>query len=270
MSARMHNSRIERPADAAIVSISNGDRGLFMPDCVCNYANMSSAIMQTARDGAACKYAHMDDVQNQARQLLDQMMQATGLDLSNLARRAKLAPSTLTRFYKQPVKHTLSARSLAALYAISGIPPSQAILPSQNNRQVPVMGEVGAGSVVIPFSEDHQCLEMADAPLASDKSTVAVIVRGDSMYPVFCEGDLLFYDQDQAGSADNYINDQCVLQLSNEQMLVKIITRGSSDGLYNLISHNAQPIIDAEVDWAAPVTFHDLRGRNKRPRKTIT
>jgi lambda repressor-like predicted transcriptional regulator/phage repressor protein C with HTH and peptisase S24 domain len=53
--------------------------------------------------------------QDQTRNLIEAMLTLTGLSSSALARQAGLTPSTLNRFMHQPVRHTLSQRTLLAL-----------------------------------------------------------------------------------------------------------------------------------------------------------
>ncbi|MBL8628949.1 MAG: hypothetical protein JNM81_04935, partial [Rhodospirillaceae bacterium] len=53
--------------------------------------------------------------QAHTRTLINAMMALTGLSSSALARDAGLTPSTLNRFMHQPVRHTLSQRTLLAL-----------------------------------------------------------------------------------------------------------------------------------------------------------
>jgi plasmid maintenance system antidote protein VapI len=63
-----------------------------------------------------------DDQQAAIRDLVRRMMESTGLDPTGLAKAAGIAPSTLTRFLNQPVKHLLTARTLAKLSKVSGVP----------------------------------------------------------------------------------------------------------------------------------------------------
>jgi transcriptional regulator with XRE-family HTH domain len=63
----------------------------------------------------------IDEQQAAIRGLIHLMMEASGLDATSLARAAGLAPSTLTRFLNQPVKHLLTARTLAKLSAATGV-----------------------------------------------------------------------------------------------------------------------------------------------------
>lgn len=64
----------------------------------------------------------IDDQREAIRDLVRRMMEKTGLDATGLARAADVAPSTLSRFLYQPVKHLLSARTLAKLSEASGVP----------------------------------------------------------------------------------------------------------------------------------------------------
>src|ERR1035441_4845347 len=64
----------------------------------------------------------IDEQQAAVRDLIRRMMDETGLDATGLARAAGIAPSTLSRFLYQPVKHLLTARTLAKLSRVSGVP----------------------------------------------------------------------------------------------------------------------------------------------------
>lgn len=79
----------------------------------------------------------IDDQQEAIRVLIRHMMDKTELDASGLARAAGVAPSTLSRFLYQPVKHLLTARTLAKLSKASGIPvPVGSPLTSERERNL--------------------------------------------------------------------------------------------------------------------------------------
>jgi len=79
----------------------------------------------------------IDDQQAAIRDLIRRMMDVTGLDATGLARAAGIAPSTLSRFLYQPVKHLLTARTLAKLSKVSGVPvPLGSPLISALEREV--------------------------------------------------------------------------------------------------------------------------------------
>lgn len=79
--------------------------------------------MQTAGAVSVCENAHMDEFQQEARALVERIMQDLGVTATELARGAGVTPSTLTRFLNKDVKHTLSAKTVAKLrkhYAARG------------------------------------------------------------------------------------------------------------------------------------------------------
>lgn len=122
-------------------------------------------------------------------------------------------------------------------------------------RTVAVAGYVGAGAEIIPF-DDHEKyagIDEIDCPLGLDHAhVVAVRVRGASMFPLD-DGSDLFYAKEHDGVAEDAINRLSVVKLADGRMFVKHLARGSKPGLFTLISSNAPPIQDVEVEWAARV-----------------
>lgn len=121
---------------------------------------------------------------------------------------------------------------------------------------VPVVGRVGAGSVVEGI-DDHPVGHgdrRADCPSGLDPSeTVAVEVVGDSMLPIE-EGWLLFYTRNYEGVPVECLGKLCVMQLPDDgPRYVKRLKLGRKPGLFNLYSTNAREIEDTPLAWAAPV-----------------
>lgn len=113
-----------------------------------------------------------------------------------------------------------------------------------------VVGYVGAGAEVIPLDE-HGSGESVDLP---PPNAEAVIVRGDSMYPRYQDGEKLLYVPEDRPASD-LIGRECVVKLSDGRMLVKQIRRRIRGNRYDLASYNAPMIEDVEVEWAAPVMW---------------
>ena len=63
----------------------------------------------------------IDDQRAALRNLIRVMMEKSGLDATGLARAAGVSPSTVTRFLNKPVKHLLTARTLAKLSEASEV-----------------------------------------------------------------------------------------------------------------------------------------------------
>ncbi len=138
---------------------------------------------------------------------------------------------------------------------------------SPSPAMVPVVGYVGAGAEVFPFDDHEKGAGMDEIPApAGLEDAVAVIVRSDSMYPVYRDGDLLFYRRDPfgRGTPQSAIGEECIVQCHEGPMLIKVLRRGTTRATWTLESYNAPPRNDVKVDWAAPVLFVDRRGRFRK------
>lgn len=121
---------------------------------------------------------------------------------------------------------------------------------------VPIVGYVGAGALVYP-TDDHEVgdgIDEAPAPSDATGAEVAVIVRGDSMYPAYRDGDIIYYDQHGTDLAQ-CLGRECVVKLADDRVLVKTVERGSAEGLVTLESYNAPSERDVEVVWIAPIVW---------------
>ena len=120
----------------------------------------------------------------------------------------------------------------------------------------PIVGHVGAGAEVTPV-DDHQLgagLEDSETPPDHDPELVAVRVVGQSMYPFYRDGDLVYYGA-HTPSEDGFLGHECVVKLPDGRVFLKQVERGSAPGLYNLVSYNAPPIADQRLEWASPVRW---------------
>mgnify|MGYP001442394756 CR=1 FL=1 len=118
----------------------------------------------------------MDEQQTATRELVERMLRATGLTPSELAERAGLAASTLTRFLNKPVKHTLSARTLAKLSAASGVPVPAVVVGAHVGRGAPLPSPGGTG----PVSADPMVRRLRAARIAYGDIDVAASAIGVS------------------------------------------------------------------------------------------
>lgn len=225
----------------------------------CTYANTASANLQTDLYASACNYAHMDVEQKKAADFIRAAMEQTGLDASNLARRAKIAPSTLTRILNGSVKNTLSARTIAKVADYAGMPSPLSGNVDPSSQRVPLYGYVGAGDKIYPVENDGP-IDHIIAPFVVDENLSALIIRGDSMFPAYWEGDVVFFGADRRMKPSKCLMSECIVYLKSGEVYIKQIHPGT-DGLYILISYNAPPIMGAEIEWASPILFVDRRNR---------
>jgi len=148
---------------------------------------------------------------------------------------------------------SVSADEMIAISDITGYPMPAAL---NANYSVNVVGYVGAGAEVHPI-DDHEMgagLETVETDFPVKPGTVAVIVRGDSMLPIFEDGDLIGYMEDSADPM-TLAGKTCVVRLMDGRTFIKKLRRGSFDGVFTLVSANARDIEDVEIEWARRYRF---------------
>lgn len=117
---------------------------------------------------------------------------------------------------------------------------------------IPLKGYIGAGQVVesVELGGD----EFVTAPPELEREgTVAAVVRGNSMLPVFRNGWTIYWSR--LLPPDELLNELCVVKRTDGTILVKTLQRGSRPGVYTLASMNDDPIEDVTLEWAAPIDW---------------
>ena len=118
---------------------------------------------------------------------------------------------------------------------------------------VRLMGRVGAGQVFSPLGDDEN--EFVEAPEGVPPTTEAVQVDGDSMFPAYEDRSLIYFSRTLP--PEMLINRRAVIRLADGSMTVKVLRRGTDDGLWTLQSINARydDMVDVLIDWAAPIDW---------------
>lgn len=130
-----------------------------------------------------------------------------------------------------------------------------------------VVGYTGAGAEVYAI-DDHErgaALEEIELPFPVPEGAVAVIVRGDSMWPRYDEGDVIVY-QRRGEPVSELIGRECVLKLADGRVFIKWLRRSPESGRYTLDSVSAKPIENADVDWAGQVLYVARSGQWRKIR----
>lgn len=134
-------------------------------------------------------------------------------------------------------------------------------LTDTERAMIPVVGYIGAGAEVFSI-DDHakgDGLDLIEAPPGM-LNGIALIVRGDSMSPVFKDGYTIFVEK-TLFSLDTLIGDDCYIQLADGRCFLKTLHYGTKVGTFALLSYNAPPIHDAVVERAYPIAFIKPRNR---------
>lgn len=130
------------------------------------------------------------------------------------------------------------------------------VVEDATRRMASVKGYVGAGAEVflvddVPATDR---LDEVEAPFGAPEGVVAVVVRGDSMYPRYLNGERLFYVRNDQPPAD-FIGKECIVQVADGPVLLKTLRRGARHGTFNLESWNAPLIENKVIEWASPVRW---------------
>ena len=130
-------------------------------------------------------------------------------------------------------------------------------------HDIPLLGKIGAGGCVL-FEEADEPDLVPRPPLALGP-LIALEVQGDSMFPKYESGDIIYIRRDHNGILPEYIGDHCAVHTADGGTFLKILTAGTEAGKFTLRSHNAADMVDVEVVWASPVLW--VMPRRSRPKR---
>lgn len=88
---------------------------------------------------------------------------------------------------------------------------------------------------------------------------VAVEVSGDSMEPIYSDGDILFYSRSSHdGVPSEAMGRKCICSDADGDVWVKLVKPGEETGRFHLISLNPSAMnrLNVPLMWAAPVVLH--------------
>jgi len=122
------------------------------------------------------------------------------------------------------------------------------------DASVPVIGYVGAGAAAHYYADADASLEVAPSPPGATPTTVAMVVRGESMAGRADDGDLVYFDQVMDQPGDEMIGRLCACELDDGRVLIKKPYR-NRDGSWDLFSTNAEPIRGVWIVRAARVVW---------------
>lgn len=143
----------------------------------------------------------------------------------------------------------VSADELLAIEEILGVS-----FQKDAPRRIPLKRYVGAGGEVCPALDDgNGDDDYIDAPPGLTGEVVAAVIRGESMFPRYDDGNIIMWSRQLP--PQELLHREAVVGLADGRILVKIINRGSANGLWTLNSFNAPPIVDQVIEWAAPIDW---------------
>jgi transcriptional regulator with XRE-family HTH domain len=192
---------------------------------------------------------------------LRELRKRAGMTLDEVAERLGISTAQVSRLERGT--SDLSGERLGQFAVLYGTTVADLLV--SRPALVPLVGYIGAGAEVYPFDGASLGgdLDQVETPPHESRALVAVEVRGDSMFPAYREGDLIYYARDGAVVNETAIGAECVVKIADGPTLVKTLMRGSQASLWTLLSYNAPPLENVAIEWAAPVLWVDKR------RKTV-
>ncbi|ATQ67759.1 MULTISPECIES: S24 family peptidase [Methylosinus] len=101
---------------------------------------------------------------------------------------------------------------------------------------IPVTGYVLAGRVELDAADQNNIPDAVYLPL--ERRLAALIIRGDSQYPRFCDGEFILYDPEPL-TPRQLIGQLAIVQALDGRCMLKIIDEGPQIDTWTLKSHNA-------------------------------
>lgn len=149
-------------------------------------------------------------------------------------------------------------KTLARLAQVLGVTIGELVEGQQPLIQsIPIVGCISAGEGWIPF-DDEAAHTVDEVELRVDGGEpVALEVKGDSMYPVYRDGDLLIGAKASGPRADNLVGLDCIVLTDRNERYVKFLARGDAPGKFHLRSYNPahKDIPNVKLVWAAPILW---------------
>lgn len=156
-------------------------------------------------------------------------------------------------------KRRMNETYLEGLANIFEVPASHLII--EEIQSVPIASEVIDGAMVPPFDlqTGSSFPQVECPPQLSPKNLFAVRVSGNSMEPIYSNGDLLFFFYKRLGVVPSYaLNKRCLCTDVSGQGWIKQVRTGTERGQYNLsaLTPSSNNAHDVRLSWAQPVRLH--------------
>jgi transcriptional regulator with XRE-family HTH domain len=147
---------------------------------------------------------------------------------------------------------------LAAMADLAGVDESAFVYRPTAGNLIPVVGYAAGGEEWSPVDDYAPGDGMEPVELGlGDADPIAIMVRGESMAPVYRNGDVLICSRQRGTDLTAALNRDCVVRTADGRCYIKFLVKGSRAGRFRLRSYNLSfpDLEDQALDWAAPVIW---------------
>jgi transcriptional regulator with XRE-family HTH domain len=179
-----------------------------------------------------------------------------GVTLERLAEAINMTHQNLGKIERGMVP--LGEEHLGPLARALGIEPPDLFrdpTTATTEKLVPVIGRVGAdneGTVIYGHADDTG--DLVPIPPGGTVKAVALKVVGHSMGDWAPDGSLIYFERQELPPSADLLDQPCVVQTEDDNVLLKRLQRGSRPGRYDLESIVGPTLRDVRLKWAAEVT----------------
>jgi phage repressor protein C with HTH and peptisase S24 domain len=194
---------------------------------------------------------------------IESRLEALGLSAhaASLAAKKPDAIRNLKRAVKSGDRRGVTTETLTALAPVLKTTAAwllEGVGDAQPGNRVRVVGRIGAGAEIQPEFEQipPDGLYEIEVPFPIAADAIAFQVEGDSMWPRYDPGDIVICWKvaQTRGEADGW---EAAVRLTDGRRYLKTIRRVAKDR-FDLVSHNAAPILNIQIEWACKV-FGNIR-----------
>ena len=147
---------------------------------------------------------------------------------------------------------------LSAMAGLANVDESSFVYQQSAANLVPVVGYAAGGDEWIPVDDFAQGDGLQPVELSlGDADPIAIMVRGESMAPVYRDGDILICSRQRGSDVVSALNRDCVVKTADGRCYIKFLLKSENYGRFRLRSYNVSypDMEDEELQWAAPVMW---------------
>ena len=198
--------------------------------------------------------------------MISRAREDAGVTQEGLAHETRLSVSQISRF--ESAKRRPYVDELLRIASVLKV-PAAALLGLAEIPPIRVTGLVGAGALVETIEDPESWRSPNQVELHASGAIGALLVRGESQWPRFLDGEFILYDMEPRAPAE-LVNQYAVVQTLDGRRLIKDI-HAAGGGKWELASHNAPPeIVELLAAWPYLGTIwgHDAKTPEIAPTKS--
>lgn len=204
---------------------------------------------------------------------IESRLSALGLSAhaASLAAKKPDAIRNLRRAVQNGERRGVTTETLAALAPVLGTSAAWLLEGVGATASVlRVVGRVGAGAEILPEFEQipPDGLYEIELSLPLPPESIAFTVEGDSMWPRYNAGDVVICEEKEHDPLA-ITGQEAAVRTGDGKRYLKTIRRGAATGTFDLESHNAPPIRNVTIEWAAPIVMILPGAQWSRPRSVV-